>query len=84
MASGTRRKSASLKGGRLSVETAHYYARLYTAARASCLGELRRAGCSEEEAEDIFAATIERIMRKLDPPREGFAAAQTVALLRQE
>lgn len=69
--------------GRLRVETAHYYARIYGAARAGCLCELRRAGCSEEEAEDVFAATFERVMRRLDPDREGFVPAQTVTLLKQ-
>lgn len=67
----------------LSVEAAHHYARVYGAARAGCLGELCRAGCSEEEAEDIFAATLERIMGKRDPPGEGYGQAQTVALLKK-
>jgi len=69
--------------GRLSVEAAHHFARVYGAARAGCLSELRRAGCPEEEAEEIFAATFERIMRRRDPPREGFSVAQTVALLQR-
>jgi RNA polymerase sigma factor (sigma-70 family) len=69
--------------GRLSVEAAHHFARVYGAARAGCLSELRRAGCTEEEAEEIFAATFERIMRRRDPPREGFSVAQTVALLKR-
>jgi RNA polymerase sigma factor (sigma-70 family) len=83
MASRPHEGPASAEDGRLSVETAHYYARIYGPARAGCLGELRRAGCSEEEAEDIFAATFERIMRKRDPAREGFGPAQTVALLKK-
>lgn len=69
--------------GSLSVEAAHHYARVYGPAKAGCLAQLRRAGCPEEEAEEIFAATFERIMRRRDPPREGFAAAQTVALLKR-
>lgn len=69
--------------GRLSVEAAHHFARVYGAARAGCLSELRHAGCPEEEAEEIFAATFERIMRRRDPPREGFSVAQTVALLKR-
>lgn len=70
-------------GGRLSVELAHYYARIYAAAKSGCLAELRYAGCNEEEAEELFAATLEQIMAKRDPPGEGFAPAQTVALLKQ-
>ena len=69
--------------GRLSVEAAHHFARVYGAARAGCLSDLRRAGCTEEEAEEIFAATFERIMRRRDPPREGFSVAQTMALLKR-
>jgi RNA polymerase sigma factor (sigma-70 family) len=70
-------------GGRLSVELAHYYARIYSSAKAGCIAELRYAGCDEEEAEELFAETLERIMAKRDPPGEGFAPAQTVALLRK-
>ena len=69
--------------GRLSVEAAHYYARIYAAARAGCLAELRRAGCWEEEAEDIFATTFERIMRKFDPVGSTYAPAQMVVLLKK-
>jgi DNA-directed RNA polymerase specialized sigma24 family protein len=68
---------------KLSVETAYHYARIYAAARAGCLAELRREGCGEEEAEEIFSATLERIMRKRDPVGEGFGSAQTVALLKR-
>jgi DNA-directed RNA polymerase specialized sigma24 family protein len=80
MASRRRRGSATAAGDRLSVEAAHYYARIYGSARAGCLAELRRAGCSEEDAEDIFATTLERIMRKFDP---AYAPAQTIALLKR-
>jgi RNA polymerase sigma factor (sigma-70 family) len=68
--------------GRLSVEAAQFYARVYGAARAGCMNELRRAGCEEEEAEDVFAATFERIMRKFDPVDQAFLPAQMVALLK--
>lgn len=67
----------------LSVATAHFYARVYGVAKAGCMDELRRARCGEEEAEDIFAETFERIMGKLDPPSEGFGPAQTVRLLKK-
>lgn len=81
----TRRRDipASGEADRLSVEAAHHYARIYAAARAGCIGELRRAGCDEEEAQEIFAATLERIMRRRDPVGEGFGPAQTVTLLKQ-
>jgi DNA-directed RNA polymerase specialized sigma24 family protein len=82
MASRPRDRVGGASNG-LSIEAAHHYARIYAAARAGCLNELRRAGCSEEEAEDIFAATLERVMRKRDPVGEGFGQAQTVALLKQ-
>jgi RNA polymerase sigma factor (sigma-70 family) len=78
---GRRREGAA--GERLSVEAAHYYARIYAAARAGCLAELRRAGCGEEEAEDIFAATLERIMRKFDPTDSTYVPAQMIALLKR-
>lgn len=78
---GVRRGSAV---GGLSVEAAHYYARIYAPARAGCIAALRRAGCGEADAEDIFAATLERIMRKFDDPESSpYAPAQTVALLKK-
>lgn len=77
-----RRQGASDQGG-LSVEVAHYFARVYGAARAGCMRDLRRAGCSEEEAEDIFSTVLEGVMSKRDPVGEGFSQAQTVALLKQ-
>ncbi len=70
-------------GGSLSVEAAHYYARIYAAARAGCLAELRKAGCGAEDAEDIFAATLERIMRKFDPADSAYVPAQMVTLLKK-
>jgi RNA polymerase sigma factor (sigma-70 family) len=69
--------------GVLSAGAAHYYARVYGAARAGCLAELRRAGCREEEAEDIFATTLERIMGKFDPTGSTYAQAQVVSLLKK-
>lgn len=77
------RRGPGAGGGVLSVQAAHHYARVYAAARAGCLAELRRMGCGEEEAEEVFAATLERIMRRRDPPAEGFGQAQTVALLKR-
>jgi RNA polymerase sigma factor (sigma-70 family) len=75
--------SVSAAENGLNVEAAHHFARIYAPARAGCMAELRRAGCSEEEAEDIFSTTLERIMRKRDPVAEGFGPAQTVTLLKR-
>lgn len=83
MASHPREVPAGAGADGLSVATAHFYARVYGAAKAGCIDELRRARCGEEEAEDIFADTFERIMGKLDPPSEGFGPAQTVRLLKK-
>lgn len=69
--------------GGLSVEAAHYYARIYSAAKAGCLSVLRQAGCGEADAEDIFATTLERIMRKFDPADSAYGPAQTVELLKK-
>lgn len=73
----------AVAGGRLSAELARYYARLYPAAKAGCLEELRRHGCGEDEAEEVFSETLERVMARRDPPAEGFEPAQTVALLKR-
>lgn len=83
MVASRRRETVVGASNGLSVEAAHHYARIYSAARAGCMAELRRAGCDEAQAEDIFAATLERIMRKLDPVGEGYGQAQTVVLLKQ-
>jgi DNA-directed RNA polymerase specialized sigma24 family protein len=83
MASRSKEPPAALRRGRLSVQTAAFYARIYAPARAGCIDELRRAGCGEEDAEELFAATFERIMGKRDPLAEGFSAPQTVCLLKK-
>jgi DNA-directed RNA polymerase specialized sigma24 family protein len=67
----------------MNAAAAHYYARIYGSARAGCLAELRRAGCSGEEAEDIFGTTLERIMGKFDPTDSPYAEAQLVSLLKK-
>lgn len=79
----SRQREDAGRDGKLSVGAAHYYARIYAAARAGCLSDLRRAGCSEEDAQDIFAATLERIMRKFDPTEATYAPQQMVALLKK-
>jgi RNA polymerase sigma factor (sigma-70 family) len=67
---------------RLSPEAAQFYADVYVAAKASCCRELRRCGCSGEEAEEIFMATCEKVMGLIDPIARAFAPPQMVALLR--
>lgn len=67
---------------RLSPASAAFYARIYRAARAGCCRELRRAGCNEEEAEEIFMATCEKVMRTVDPISSRFAPGQMVVFLK--
>ena len=52
---------------RLNPEAAQFYADVYVAAKTSCCRELRRWGCSGEEAEEIFMATCEKVMSLIDP-----------------
>lgn len=68
--------------GRLSPEAVRFYRRVYRPARAGCLHQLRGAGCSEEEAEEIFQATLERVMETVDPISRRFAVPQMVNLLK--
>lgn len=68
--------------GRLSPEAVQFFRRVYGPARAGCLHQLRCAGCSEEEAEEIFQATLERVMETVDPISRRFAVPQMVNLLK--
>src|SRR5262245_53851977 len=67
---------------RLKPEAAQFYADVYVAAKASCCRELRSCGCAGEEAEEIFMATCEKVMRLIDPIARAFEPPQMVALLR--
>lgn len=67
---------------RLSSEAAQFYGRIYPAARAGCCHELRLLGCSEDEAEELFMASIERVMRTVDPIAREFDPGQMVNLLK--
>jgi RNA polymerase sigma factor (sigma-70 family) len=67
---------------RLSPEASQFYADVYLAARAGCCRALQNAGCSEEEAEEIFMATCEKVMRSVDPIARAFDPPQMVALLK--
>jgi len=68
---------------KLTAESAAFYARVYGAARAGCLSDLRKVGCGEEEAEEIFAASFERVMQKHDPIAQEFLPSQMVVLLKK-
>lgn len=68
--------------GKLSEEALRFYERAYGPARAGCLNQLRAEGCSEGDAEEIFAATFERVMQTVDPIAREFAIPQMVKLLK--
>jgi RNA polymerase sigma factor (sigma-70 family) len=76
------RTSTRAEGAKLSVQAARFYAQVYGSARAGCLNELRGAGCGEEEAEELFMASFERVMRTVDPIARDFAPAQMVNLMK--
>lgn len=63
---------------RLSERESAFYARLYGPARAGSMRELRRAGCSEDEADDIFSGAFFETMSRIDPFSRKFAEAQLV------
>ena len=62
----------------LSDEAARFYADVFPSARAGCLNELRARGCSEEEAEELFAAANEKVMAGVDPIKRHFSPPQMV------
>lgn len=67
---------------RLSPAAAAFYAKIYAAAKAGCCQALRQAGCTEEEAEEMFMATCEKVMRTVDPISGNFAPGQMVVFLK--
>ncbi|MBS1861876.1 MAG: sigma-70 family RNA polymerase sigma factor [Actinobacteria bacterium] len=66
-----------------SAEASAFYTQVYGPARKGCLNELRKAGCSEEEAEELFAASFENIMRTVDPIARSFAVPQMVNFVKR-
>jgi len=68
---------------KLSVREASFYAAVYSSARKGSLVELRRKGCSEEEAEEIFTAAFEKVMRAVDPIAREFSEAQMVGYVKR-
>jgi RNA polymerase sigma factor (sigma-70 family) len=63
---------------RLSERESAFYARIYGPARAGSMRELQRAGCSEDEADDIFSGAFFETMSKVDPFSRKLAEAQLV------
>jgi RNA polymerase sigma factor (sigma-70 family) len=70
------------EGGSLSEAACAFFEATYPAARAGCCNQLRGCGCTEDEAEEIFMETFEKVMRTVDPIGRGFAPAQMVVLLK--
>ena len=79
---GRRRRKAPAAGRTLSVAEAHFYARVYDPARKGSLAELRRRGCEEQEAEDLFAAAYATVMESVDPIERRFEVPQMVQLVK--
>ena len=75
--------SAPVGGRKLRVEEARFYASVYSSARKGSLNELRRKGCSEEEAEEHFSVAFEKVMETVDPIAREFSAAQMVSFIKR-
>jgi RNA polymerase sigma factor (sigma-70 family) len=78
---GSRRRGAGTRT--LSVAEAQFYARVYDPARKGSLAELRRRGCDDQEAEDLFSATYAAVMESVDPIERCFSAPQMVQLIKR-
>ena len=68
---------------RLRVEEARFYAGVYSSARKGSLRELRRQGCSEEKAEELFAVAVAKVMESVDPIEREFTAPQMVNFIKR-
>jgi DNA-directed RNA polymerase specialized sigma24 family protein len=80
--SGRRRKAAAARR-RLSLAEAEFYARVYDPARRGSLAELRRRGCDEQEAEELFAASYAKVMESVDPIEREFSSVQMVRFVKR-
>ena len=69
--------------GRLSPEASRFYSSVYSSARKGSIAELRRRGCTPEEAEEFFSAAFEKVMRSVDPLARGFSAPQMVNFIKR-
>ncbi|HEY5053447.1 MAG TPA: sigma-70 family RNA polymerase sigma factor [Solirubrobacterales bacterium] len=84
MAAHPRRGPSAPAGSRkLRVEEARFYAGVYSSARKGSLNELRRKGCSEEEAEELFSIAFEKVMETVDPIARKFSAPQMVNFIKR-
>ena len=79
---GRRRRKAPAGGRTLSLAEAQFYARVYDPARKGSLAELRRRGCDEHEAEELFVAAYTKVMESVDPIERRFDAPQMVQLVK--
>jgi DNA-directed RNA polymerase specialized sigma24 family protein len=75
-------RAKPLQGKRLSEQTAAFYEGLWGSARAGCLSLLRRLGCSEAEAEEVFGDTYATVMERVDPIERGLHEAQMVNVMK--
>jgi RNA polymerase sigma factor (sigma-70 family) len=66
---------------RLSTPAAAFYARVWSTARFSCTSLLRGLGCSESDAEEVFADAYATTMARIDPIERGFKEPQIVRRL---
>lgn len=73
----------SIPPRKLSVKEASFYAAVYDSARKGSLAELRRKRCNEEEAEEIFTAAFEQVMKAVDPISREFSEAQMVSYVKR-
>jgi DNA-directed RNA polymerase specialized sigma24 family protein len=67
----------------LSPAASRFYESVFDATRKGVLGELRRRGCSQEEAEEFFAMALEKVMRNVDPVARGFSKPEMVNFLKR-
>src|SRR5712675_2820080 len=77
-----RPQGAQPSDGRLSKEAAAFYEEVWSSSRAGCLNLLRRKGCEEGEAEEVFAEAYSEVMSKVDPIKRGFSAPEMVNFLK--
>src|SRR5262249_2754599 len=68
--------------GRLSEAARLFYDRVWASARAGCLNLLGQLGCSETEAEELFAEAFSEVMGTVDPIERRFGEPQMVNLLK--
>jgi len=81
--SGGGRRRGGAGARTLSVAEAQFYARVYDPARKGSLAELRRRGCDDQEAEDLFSAAYTAVMESVDPIERCFSAPQMVQLVKR-